>query len=175
VTETFVHATAEVDASAELGDGCQVWNWTKVREGAVLGSGTKLGQGVYIDRGVRLGAGCKVQNGVSLYAGVSCGDYVFVGPNATFTNDRVPRAAAGDAWVVIPTRLENHASVGANATILCGITLGRGCVVGAGAVVIEDVPAFAVVVGAPARVVGYVDLEGNRISAAPGEAGTAHG
>lgn len=171
MTAPFVHPTADVDPTARLGEGCAVWNWTKIREGAVIGAGSKLGQGVYIDHEVRLGTGCKVQNGVSIFHGVTCGDHVFVGPNAVFTNDRVPRAAAGDEWEVVPTTVGDHASVGAGATIVCGITLGRGCMVGAGAVVTHDVPDFALVVGSPARVIDFVDLAGQRRHVGPHHAG----
>ncbi|MEY2398566.1 MAG: UDP-2-acetamido-3-amino-2,3-dideoxy-glucuronate N-acetyltransferase [Actinomycetota bacterium] len=159
---SFIHASAEVDPSASIGTGCSIWNWTKVREGVVLGDGTSLGQGVYIDHDVRLGAGCKVQNGVSVFHGVTCGDHVFLGPNVTFTNDLFPRAASGDEWTVVPTQVDDYVSVGAGATIVCGVTLRRGCMVGAGAVVTRDVPEFALVIGNPARVVGHVGLDGRR-------------
>lgn len=170
---TFVHPTADVDDTAVLGEGAQVWNWSKVREGAALGAGTKVGQGVYIDHHVVLGAGCKVQNGVSVFAGVRCGDHVFIGPHVTFTNDLHPRAAAGDDWSLVETVVEDHASIGANATVVCGVVLGRGCMVGAGSVVTADVPPFALVVGVPARVVGEVDLAGNRVDGPRG--GGDHG
>ena len=161
---TYIHPTAEVDVRAAVGDGTSIWNWTKVREGAEVGAGCRIGQGVYIDAGVRLGDGCKIQNGVSLYKGVTLGDSVFVGPAATFTNDRVPRATTDDGeWEVIPTVVEDLASIGANATVVCGVRLGRACMVGAGAVVTRDVPAHALVVGNPARVIGYVDDDGNRV------------
>jgi UDP-2-acetamido-3-amino-2,3-dideoxy-glucuronate N-acetyltransferase len=156
-----VHPTAEVDARAVIGAGSQVWNWTKVREGARIGRGCRLGQAVYIDHGVVVGDGCKIQNGVSVYHGVSLGDHVFVGPNATFTNDLVPRAASG-SFAVVPTVVEDHVSVGANATVVCGVRLGRACMVGAGAVVVRDVPAGALVVGNPARVLDFVTLDGRR-------------
>jgi UDP-2-acetamido-3-amino-2,3-dideoxy-glucuronate N-acetyltransferase len=158
---TYVDPSASVDAGAEIGDDVQVWNWSKVREGARIGAGTRLGQGVYVDHDVEIGAGSKVQNGVSLYYGVTLGDSVFVGPNATFTNDRVPRADA-EEWTVTPTVVEDHASIGANATIVCGVRLGRACMVAAGAVVTSDVPDHALVVGAPARVIDYVRLDGTR-------------
>jgi acetyltransferase-like isoleucine patch superfamily enzyme len=162
MAEAHIDPTAEVDLSAVLGDDVQIWNWTKVREGARIGARCRLGQGVYVDHGVHVGTGCKVQNGVSIYAGVTLGDDVFVGPHATFTNDRVPRADADD-WTIVPTVVEDHVSIGANATIVCGVRLGRACMVGAGAVVVADVPAHALVVGNPARVVDYVRLDGSRL------------
>lgn len=167
MSAAFVHPTAEVDPDAVVGAGTSIWNWSKVREGARIGPGCRVGQGVYIDHGVVVGEGCKIQNGVSVYAGVVLGDRVFVGPSATFTNDRVPRAGSGDDWEVVPTVVGDDASVGANATIVCGVELGRACMVGAGAVVTGDVPPFALVVGVPARVVDYVDLQGHRLHRGP--------
>lgn len=163
MVDAFVHPMAEVDHRAELGPGRTVWNWSKVREGARFGAGTKVGQNVYIDHDVGLGVGCKVQNGVSVYHGVTCGDHVLIGSHAMFTNDLAPRAAAGDDWQVVPTVVEDHVSIGANATIVCGVVLGRGCMVGAGAVVTADVPPFALVVGNPARVIGEVALDGTMV------------
>ncbi len=167
VRPAYVHPTAEVDPRAMIGPGTSIWNWTKVREGARVGALCRIGQGVYIDRDVSVGDGCKIQNGVSVYAGVTLGNHVFVGPQATFTHDRVPRAASGDDWEVVPTLVDDHASVGANATIVCGVRLGRACMVGAGAVVTRDVPPNALVVGNPARVVGWVDVDGSRLDAPP--------
>lgn len=163
---TFVHSTADVDERATIGSGSFIWNWTKVREGARIGVGCRVGQHVYIDHDIIIGDGCKIQNGVSLYYGVSLGDHVFIGPNATFTNDLLPRASSGDDWEVVPTVVEDHASIGANATIVCGVRLGRACMVGAGAVVTRDVEPHALVVGNPAGMVGYVALDGSRIDAA---------
>lgn len=167
MTPPYVHPTADVDPAASLGEGCAVWNWTKVREGASIGAGTKLGQGVYVDHGVRIGRACKVQNGASIFHGVTCGDRVFVGPNVTFTNDRVPRASSGDAWEVVPTEVHDDASIGAGATIVCGVVLGRACVVGAGSVVTRDVPPNALVVGNPARVIDFVTDDGTRRHVGP--------
>ncbi len=163
---TFVHPTAEVHADARIGEGAMIWNWTKVREGARVGRGTTLGQCVYVDEDVHIGEGCKVQNGVSLYRGLWIADEVLIGPNATFTNDLVPRAHNRD-WQVVPTRVEEGASIGANATIVCGVTLGAHCLVGAGAVVTRDVPPHAVVTGSPARVVGFITREGHRMEGGP--------
>lgn len=163
-SEPYVHPTAEVAAGAVLADGARVWNWTKVREGASLGANTQVGQCCFVDEGVQIGSDCKIQNGVSVYRGVTLGDAVFVGPNATFTNDLYPRAVSPD-WSVVDTVVEDGASIGANATIICGVTLGRYSMVAAGAVVTQDVPAFALVMGCPARVVGQVDEAGRRVAA----------
>jgi len=165
VPEYFVHPSAEVSPEAHLATGVKVWNWTKVREGARLGRGTQVGQCCFVDVGVPVGEYCKIQNGVNLYRGVTLGDRVFVGPNATFTNDLTPRAHGDDAWEIVDTVVEDGASIGANATIVCGVTIGAGALIGAGAVVTADVPARALVVGVPGRVVGTVDEAGRRLPA----------
>lgn len=158
----FIDATAEVHPDAVVGDGTRIWNWTKVREGASIGLGCNIGQCVYVDRDVSIGSFCKVQNGVSLYRGLTVGDKVFIGPSATFVNDLLPRSDADD-WTVVSTQVLYGASIGANATILCGLTLGRNCLVGAGAVVTRDVPHHGLVVGNPARLIDYVSASGNRL------------
>ncbi len=150
-----VHETAEVAEEAEVGDGTYVWHQAQVREGARIGRNCRLGKGVYIDKNVIVGDNCKIQNGATLYDGVALGDRVFVGPHVVFTNDPYPRAQPND-WEVVPTRVKMGASLGANATILCGITIGSYAVVGAGAVVTQDVPDHALVVGNPARQRGFV-------------------
>lgn len=160
--EYFIHPTAEVSSDADLESGVKIWNWTKVRERARVGAGTQVGQCCFVDVGVQIGAGCRVQNGVSVYRGVTLGDRVFVGPNATFTNDLVPRADSDD-WEVTPTVVEDGASIGANATVVCGTTIGIRAVVAAGAVVTQDVPPYALVAGVPARVVAQVDERGRRV------------
>lgn len=161
-----IHPSASVADSAAVGEGTSIWEWSKVREGAIIGKECVIGQGVYIDHGVRIGDRCKIQNHVSVYHGVTIGDRVFVGPSATFTNDLVPRADSTD-WQVSPTVVEDGASIGANATIVCGTTLGRSCMIGAGSVVTGDVPAHALVVGNPARVIDYVDTDGRRRNVGP--------
>lgn len=134
----------------------------QVREDARIGSNCIISKDVYVDHGVSIGDRTKVQNGVSIYHGVSVGNDVFIGPNACFTNDLVPRAANSD-WQVVETRVDDGASIGANATIVCGVTIGRYAMVGAGSVVTRDVAPFALVVGNPARVIGKVDEAGNRV------------
>ena len=157
--QAYCHESAAVDDRAQLGTGVRIWHWTAVREGARIGERTRIGQCCYVDHDVVIGSDCKIQNGVSVYHGVVIGNRVFVGPNATFTNDKYPRATNLD-WTVVPTIVEDDASIGANATIICGVRLGKGCMVGAGAVVTADVPAFGLVLGQPARISGYVDGDG---------------
>jgi len=162
-----IHPTAEVSKDATVGDGTQIWNEAQVREGARIGKRCRLGKGVYIDAHVTVGDDCKIQNRVSVYQGVMIGDRVFIGPHACFTNDLAPRAARPDwklrpeseraaEWQIVKTVVEDGASIGANATILCGLTIGSYAMVGAGAVVTKDVPPHALVVGNPAEVRGYV-------------------
>ena len=139
-----------------------MWINVQVREGARIGENCILSKDVYVDHDVTIGSGCKIQNGVSIYNGVSIEDEVFVGPNACFTNDKVPRAN-NLAWKVTPTRVRRGASIGANATIVCGIVIGEYAMVAAGSVVTRDVPAYALVMGNPARVSGRVDKAGNRV------------
>jgi len=157
VKSVHVDGSAEVSPDALVGSGTVIWNWTKVRERAQIGSDVSIGQHCYIDHDVEIGDRCKIQNGVNLYHGVSIGKEVFIGPSVTFTNDLHPRALG--EWEVTTTRVDDGASIGANATIVCGIDIGAGALVGAGSVVIEDVPARTVVVGNPARVVRRLDEE----------------
>ncbi|MDG2426891.1 MAG: acyltransferase [Acidimicrobiales bacterium] len=152
-----VDGSAEVSPDALVGSGTIIWNWTKVRERARIGQDVSIGQHCYIDHDVEIGDRCKIQNSVNLYHGVSVGNEVFIGPSVTFTNDLHPRAM-GD-WEVTTTRVNDGVSIGANATIVCGIEIGAGALVGAGSVVIDDVPPRTVVVGNPARVVRRLDEE----------------
>lgn len=160
--DVFIHPTANVSDKAVIGEGTKVWINVQIREQAQIGEGCILSKDVYIDHAVKIGARCKIQNSVSVYHGVEIGDDVFVGPNACFTNDKVPRAFNSD-WQITPTRVENGASIGANATLVCGITIGEYAMVAAGSVVTRDVPPYTVVMGNPARAVGRVDKQGNRI------------
>ena len=148
------HETAIVERGAHIGDGTLIWHFVHVRAGAKIGKECVLGKDVYIDTGVVIGDRVHIQNGVSVYRGVTLLDDVFVGPHAVFTNDPLPRV--GGDWVPSLTVIREHASIGANATILCGIEIGPWAVVGAGSVVTHDVPAHALVVGNPARHVRFV-------------------
>ena len=160
--DVIIHPTASVDPRAEVGAGSRVWINVQIRENAKIGAGCILSKDVYIDHAVTIGDRCKVQNSVSVYNGVTIGDDVFVGPNACFTNDKVPRANNAD-WSVTPTLVKSGASIGANATILCGITIGEFAMVAAGSVVTKDVAPYSLVMGNPARHVGFVDAAGNRV------------
>ncbi|HEY4117525.1 MAG TPA: aminotransferase class I/II-fold pyridoxal phosphate-dependent enzyme [Byssovorax sp.] len=166
----FVHPSAVVDPGAELGPGARVWHFAHVSAGARVGARTSLGQGAYVAPGVRIGAGVKVQNHVSIYAGVEIEDDVFVGPSAVFTNVTTPRAAVDRRGEFVATRVRRGASIGANATVVCGCTIGAHALVGAGAVVTRDVAEHAIVVGSPARRVGWACACGERLATGPSPA-----
>jgi len=151
----FIHETAEVSEKAQIGKGTKIWNNTQVREGAKIGENCIFGKNVYIDFDVKIGNGVKIQNNVNVYHGVEIEDDVFVGPSATFTNDMYPRAFVSD-FKVIETTVKKGASIGANATIICGITIGEYAMIGAGSVVSKDVADHTLVAGNPARAVGLV-------------------
>jgi UDP-2-acetamido-3-amino-2,3-dideoxy-glucuronate N-acetyltransferase len=161
--KTYIDSTAIVEKGAVVGQGTSIWNWTKVRQGAHIGENCIIGQGVHIDFNVSIGAGCKVQNGAQIYHGVNLKNHVFIGPNVTFTNDLYPRAD-NKFWNLLQTTVEEHASIGAAATILCGITIGRYAMIGAGATITQDVPPHALVLGKPAEIVDYVDAHGTPLN-----------
>lgn len=155
--EYFVHESAYVDEGAKVGRGARIWHFCHVMPGAEIGEESSLGQNVFVAKGVKVGRGCKIQNNVSLYEGVILEDYVFVGPSAVFTNVRTPRAAfpRNRSEDYLKTVVRRGATIGANATIVCGVTIGEWAFVAAGAVVTKDVPPYALVAGVPARVMGY--------------------
>jgi len=155
MTEPIVHPTAIIDDGAVVGSATHIWHHVHVRAGARIGAECVLGKGVYVDTGVVIGNRCKIQNHVSVYAGVSLEDDVFVGPNATFTNDLFPRADAV-SWEIVPTLVRRGASIGANATVVCGHEIGEHAMVAAGAVVTHDVTDHELVAGNPARRRGWV-------------------
>ena len=162
--ETFVHPSAVVEPGAELGAGVQIWHFCHVLPGARIGAGSMLGQGCYVGGRVRIGAGVRVQNGVSLYDGVELEDEVFVGPNAVFTNVKHPRAFVSRKAEYQPIHVHRGATVGANATLLPGVSIGRYAFVAAGAVVTREVAAFRLVTGVPARAAGWVSRTGERLT-----------
>lgn len=162
MSAAYIHPTANVDARAEIGEGSKVWINVQVREHARIGRDCIISKDVYIDHAVQVGDRCKIQNSVSVYNGVSIGDDVFVGPNVAFTNDRVPRAFNTE-WAITPTRIGNGASLGANCTLICGITVGEYAMVAAGSVVTKDVPPYTLVMGNPARPYARIDKAGNKV------------
>ncbi|MGA7269495.1 MAG: acyltransferase [Acidimicrobiia bacterium] len=154
VAETLIHPTAIVEPGAEIGPGTRVWHHAHVRTGARIGRDCTLGKNVFVDSGGVIGDLCKIQNNVSIFSGVTLEERVFVGPSAVFTNDLYPRVVS--SWDIVPTLIRAGASIGANATIICGITIGRNAMVAAGSVVTESVAGHALVRGNPARPVGWV-------------------
>lgn len=160
--DVFIHETAEVSDKATIGAGTKIWHQAQVMPGAQIGENCKIGKGVYIDTGVKIGNNVKIQNYVSVYRGVTVEDEVLLGPHMTFTNDLYPRANNSD-FVIYETLIKKGAAIGANATIVCGTTLNEYCMIAAGAVVLSDVPAFALVVGNPGRVTGYVCQCGSKL------------
>ncbi len=160
--ETYIHATAEVSPKADIGPGCKIWNHAQVRESAVLGSCCNVGKNAYIDSGVRIGDNVKIQNNVSIYD-VDVGDSVQLGPGVIVTNDMYPRAFLWDEARRVRTVIKEGASVGANATVIGGSTIGRYALVGAGSVVTKDVPDHALVYGNPARIEGFVCFCGTKL------------
>ena len=159
----IIHATAEVSPKAQIGYGTRVWHLVQIREGVTIGQNCIIGKDVYIDFDVKIGNNVKIQNSALIYHGATLEDGVFIGPQVCLTNDRLPRAITPDGklkgnddWVVGRTLIKYGASLGAGSLILPGMTVGRFALVGAGAVVTHDVPDHGLVVGNPARLVGYV-------------------
>jgi UDP-2-acetamido-3-amino-2,3-dideoxy-glucuronate N-acetyltransferase len=157
------HPTAVVDAGCKIGNGTTIWHFSHVMPDCEIGEDCNLGQNVVVLPGVKLGNRVKVQNNVSIYTGVVCEDEVFLGPSMVFTNITNPRSAIVRKHMYEPTLLKQGASVGANATIVCGHTLGEYCFIGAGSVVTKDVKPYALMVGNPARQLGWMSEYGHRL------------
>jgi UDP-2-acetamido-3-amino-2,3-dideoxy-glucuronate N-acetyltransferase len=166
----FVHESSYVDDGAVIGAGSKIWHFCHVMAGAVIGERTSLGQNVVVMPRTRIGANVKIQNNVSIYEGVELEDDVFCGPSCVFTNVLNPRSAVSRKHEFRRTLVRRGASIGANATIVCGVTLGAYAFVGAGAVITSDVPDYALMVGVPARRVGWMCRCGERLRPAGGEA-----
>jgi len=164
----YIDKTANVSSEASIGVGTKIWINSQVRESATIGKNCIISKDTYIDTGVTIGDNCKVQNSVSIYQGVTIEDNVFVGPNACFTNDKVPRAFDLE-WKITPTLVKRGTSIGANSTIICGITIGEYAMIAAGSVVTKDVEAYSLVMGNPARHYSYIDKKGNKIEGKPNE------
>lgn len=167
----FIHPSANVEDDASIGENTKVWHLCHIRRDARIGRDCVLGRGVFVDAGVQIGNAVKIQNYVSVFHGVTIEDGVFVGPHVCFTNDLFPRAVnpdmslkATDDWVLTETRIKAGAAIGANSTIVCGITIGRWAMIGSGSVVTKDVPDYALVVGNPGRIIGYVTASGQRVA-----------
>ena len=157
------HETAVIDKGASIGAGTKIWHFSHIMPGAELGERCNIGQNVVVSPGVVLGANVKVQNNVSIYEGVTCDDDVFLGPSCVFTNVTNPRSAVNRRGQYARTHVGRGASIGANATIVCGHDIGAYAFIGAGAVVTKNVPAYALVVGNPARQMGWISAYGHRL------------
>lgn len=169
----IVHPSAIVDAGAQLGEGTRVWHWVHVSGGARIGPGCSLGQGVFVGNDVVIGRNVKIQNNVSVYDAVTLEDDVFCGPSVVFTNVYNPRSAVPRKNEYRRTLVQQGATLGANCTIVCGSTIGAYAFIGAGAVVNHDVPAYALMVGVPARRVGWMSRHGERLALPPAGQGEA--
>jgi UDP-2-acetamido-3-amino-2,3-dideoxy-glucuronate N-acetyltransferase len=163
MAETYIHPSTIVDEGARIGDGSKIWHFCHVLANTEIGQSCVLGQNVMAGPNVTIGNGVKIQNNVSLYAGITIEDDVFLGPSMVFTNVLTPRAFVERKDEFLPTLVRKGASVGANATIICGVTVGKYAMIGAGAVVTKDVPDFALVLGNPARFAGWVSRSGDRL------------
>ena len=161
----FKHETAFVDDNVKIGSGSKIWHFSHIQSGAKIGKNCILGQNVNVGNNVKIGNGVKVQNNVSIYEGVELEDYVFCGPSMVFTNILLPRSEFPQkgAKFYKKTIVRKSASIGANSTIVCGNEIGRYAMIGSGSVVVKDVPDFALVVGNPSRIIGWVNQRGSKI------------
>jgi UDP-2-acetamido-3-amino-2,3-dideoxy-glucuronate N-acetyltransferase len=160
----FAHETAIIDGGCKIGKGTKIWHFSHLMPGCFLGESCNIGQNVVIGEGVILGNHVKVQNNVSIYTGVTCDDEVFLGPGMVFTNVVNPRSAINRKGQFVNTHVGKGATIGANATIICGHNIGKYAFIGAGAVVTKEIPAYALVVGNPARQIGWMSEYGHRLN-----------
>ena len=160
---TTIHPSAIVDPGATIGDDCRIWHWVHISAGAVIGKRCSFGQNVYVGNKVLIGDNCKVQNNVSIYDAVTLEDDVFCGPSMVFTNVYNPRSAVVRKDEYRQTLVKKGATLGANSTIVCGVTIGEHAFVGAGAVINKDVKPYALMVGVPAKQVGWMSEHGERL------------
>lgn len=167
VIDYFAHETAVIDDNCKIGKGTKIWHFSHIMSNCEIGDNCNIGQNVVVSPGVILGKNVKVQNNVSIYTGVICEDDVFLGPSMVFTNVINPRSAVNRKSEYMKTHVKHGVSIGANATIVCGITLGEFCFIGAGAVVLKDVKPYALVVGNPSRQVGWMSEFGQRLEFNP--------
>ena len=160
-----IHPTCIIDENVNVGVGSQIWSWTHVSKNVTIGTNCVLGQNVFIGENVNIGNNVKIQNNVSVYEGVELEDYVFCGPSIVFTNIKQPRSEFPQKGKKFyeKTLIKKSVSIGANSTIICGITIGEYALIGAGAVVTKDIPPYSLVVGNPGKIVGAVDKKGNKI------------
>lgn len=165
----FAHNTAIIDDGATIGRGSYIWHWVHICSGAIIGNDCSFGQNVYVGNNVQIGSNVKVQNNVSIYDNVTLENDVFCGPSMVFTNVYNPRSGIERKDQYRDTLVEKGATLGANCTIVCGITIGKYAFIGAGAVVKNDVPSFAMVVGVPAKQIGWISRFGERLPVACGE------
>lgn len=164
MSDFFVHESSYIDTGVNVGNGTKIWHFCHIQSHASIGENCSLGQNVNIANHVKIGNGVKIQNNVSVYEGVELEDFVFCGPSCVFTNDLTPRSAHPKGRANYQkTLVREGATIGANATVICGVTIGRYAMIAAGAVVTKDVPEFALMAGIPARQIGTVDKEGRRL------------
>ncbi len=162
----FVHESSYVDDNVTIGQGTKIWHFSHIQSGSKIGNNCSIGQNVNIGNNVIIGNNVKIQNNVSVYEGVELEDYVFCGPSMVFTNIKLPRSEFPQRGTkyYLKTLVKKSASIGANATIVCGVIIGEYALVGAGAIVTKDVPPYSLVMGNPAKIVGKVDKKGNLVS-----------